>query len=203
MPSRTGEQPIQFSRASQAPASVIAVSTSGRRVVVTGAAGTIARAVSPMLPPEWDLHLTDVQPGSTDELDVTDLDACRTAFAGADAVVHLAAGPDPTATWEDLLPANVIGAYHVVQAAIDSGVRRLVLASSLQAMSGYPFDRQLRTVDAPMPANLYGASKACWRRWARGRPPHPRPRSLRCASATSLFGGPPATRWIIESGPHG
>jgi len=136
-----------------------------RRVVLTGAAGSIGRAVSPSLASRWDLRLTDVAPGEAAELDVThldvtDLDACREAFSEADAVVHLAAVPDPNASWADLLPANVVGAYQVAQAAVDCGVRRLVLASSLQAVSGYPDGRQTRAVDAPRPANLYGATKA-------------------------------------------
>jgi uronate dehydrogenase len=40
------------------------------------------------------------------------------------------------------------------------GVRRLVLASSLQAVSGYRDEVQRRASDAPRPANLYGATKA-------------------------------------------
>jgi nucleoside-diphosphate-sugar epimerase len=133
----------------------------GRRVVVTGAAGTIGRAVVPLLPRSWQVTATDLRPGGgSDRLDVTDVDACRSAFAGADAVVHLAADPDPGARWDSLLPANVVGAYAVAQAAADAGVRRLVLASSLQALSAVPPTVQLRTDDAPRPANLYGATKA-------------------------------------------
>lgn len=95
-----------------------------------------------------------------ERLDVTDGDACRRAFAGADAVVHLAAVPDPEASWDDLLPANVVGAYEVAVAAAAVGVKRLVLASSLQAMSAYPSDQQVRSEDPARPANLYGATKA-------------------------------------------
>jgi NAD+ dependent glucose-6-phosphate dehydrogenase len=136
-----------------------------RRVVMTGAAGNIGTAVSPMLGSRWDLHLTDRRPSASGgsgvhALDVGDGDACRVAFAGADAVVHLAAVPDPGATWEALLPANVLGVYQVARAAMDCGVRRLVLASSIQAMSGYPDGTQVRAGDAPRPANLYGATKA-------------------------------------------
>lgn len=127
---------------------------------MTGAAGSIGRAVSPLLSRRWDLHATDMA-GDTDAmLDVTDPDACREAFAGADAVVHLAGVPDPNASWSELLPANVIGAHQVAQAAIDCGIRRLVLASSLQAVSGYPTGQQTRPSDAPRSANLYGATKA-------------------------------------------
>jgi len=132
-----------------------------RRVVLTGAGGLIGRAVTPLLPAGWDLLRTDLR---TDDgisgLDVTDAEACRAAFTGADAVVHLAAVPDPDASWEQLLPANVVGAFQVVRAAGDCGVRRLVLASSLQAVSAASVDTQIRSADPPRPANLYGATKA-------------------------------------------
>ncbi len=132
-----------------------------RRVVVTGAAGRIGRAVTPLLPAGWDVLRTDIRAAAgTSALDVTDADACRAAFTGADAVVHLAAVPDPDASWERLLPANVVGAHQVARAAGDCGVRRLVLASSLQAVSAVPAGTQLRSTDAARPANLYGATKA-------------------------------------------
>ena len=132
-----------------------------RRVVVTGAAGSIGRAVRAPLRARWDLRETDRQAGDgVAELDVTDLGACREAFAGADAVVHLAAVADPESSWEQLLPANVVGAYMVARAAADCGVRRLVLASSLQTVAGVPDGTQVRAADRPRPVNLYGATKA-------------------------------------------
>ncbi|MDQ3506210.1 MAG: NAD(P)-dependent oxidoreductase [Actinomycetota bacterium] len=131
-----------------------------RRVVMTGAAGLIGTTVTPYLDQRWDLHLTDLKSGRATGLDITDGDACRAAFADADAVIHLAADPNPDASWEALLAPNVVGAYQVAQAARDCGVRRLVLASSLQAMLGYPEHMQVRAEDPPRPANLYGATKA-------------------------------------------
>ena len=143
------------------PPSTSSGAPGGRRVVITGAAGRIGRAISPLLPPDWDVEETDrTARDGVDGLDVTDAASCRAAFAGADAVVHLAAVPDPDATWEQLLPANVVGAYLVAQAAADCGVRRLVLASSLHAVSALPDGTQSRSGDAPRPANLYGATKA-------------------------------------------
>lgn len=132
-----------------------------RTVLITGAAGRIGRAVAPRLPHDWDLRLTDLQKSDgIGALDTTDLDACRVAFDGLDAVVHLAANPSPTATFEELLAPNVVGAYTVAQAAMDCGVRRLVLASSIHAMSGTDDVVQVRSTDAPRPGNLYGATKA-------------------------------------------
>lgn len=70
-----------------------------RRVVLTGASGRIGRAIFPLLPADWDVLRTDLE--ASEEiaaLDVTDADACHRVFTGADAVVHLAAVPDPAAT---------------------------------------------------------------------------------------------------------
>lgn len=132
-----------------------------RRVVLTGAAGRIGTAITPDLSRRWDLQLTDVEAGhGIEALDITDSEACRAAFVGADAVVHLAAVPDPDASWDQLLPANVIGAYHVARAAVASGVRRLVLASSLHVVSAGPDETQVRASDPARPGNLYGATKA-------------------------------------------
>jgi uronate dehydrogenase len=65
-----------------------------RRIVMTGAAGSIGRAITPLLAERWELHLTDRVPGVGSVLDVRNAEACRTTFAGADAVIHLAANPD-------------------------------------------------------------------------------------------------------------
>jgi NAD(P)-dependent dehydrogenase (short-subunit alcohol dehydrogenase family) len=141
--------------------SLAAVTGADRRVVLTGAAGRIGRSITPQLSERWNLRLTDLEEGpGIEALDVTDLAACRALFAGADAVVHLAAVPDPDASWDQLLPANVMGAYHVARAAAHCGVRRLVLASSLHVMSAGPDETQVRASDSPRPGNLYGATKA-------------------------------------------
>ena len=129
--------------------------------MVTGAAGRIGQAICAALAERWDLVPVDIEPSKgVARMDVTDGAACRDAFAGADAVVHLAADPDPEASWDSLLPANIQAPYEVGTAAVACGVRRLVLASSLHAVGGYPQRRQRRATDQPRPVNLYGATKA-------------------------------------------
>lgn len=132
-----------------------------RRVIVTGAAGAIGAVVRTRLAARWQLVASDVrdQPG-IERLDITDAPSCHRLFAGADAVVHLAANADPNSSWEALRAPNVEGAYVVAAAARTCGVRRLVLASSLQAVSAYPEDHQRRSEDLPFSDNLYGATKA-------------------------------------------
>jgi len=131
------------------------------QVLVTGAAGAIGSAVSARLGDRWQLRATDRHAGAgIEQLDITDADACHAAFAGIDAVVHLAGNPSPDANWSQLHGPNIIGAYTVAVAARDCAVPRLVLASSQQAVSAYPDVVQRRASDAPRPANLYGATKA-------------------------------------------
>lgn len=135
----------------------------GRRVLVTGAAGRIGRAfAAASAPGGWRLVATDLRAGhAVAALDVTDLDACRRAVADVDAVVHLAADPSPEANFHtSVLPHNMAGTWNVVTAAVDAGVHRVVVASSAQAVAGYPLDVQVRESDPPLPANDYGAGKA-------------------------------------------
>jgi uronate dehydrogenase len=129
-------------------------------LLLTGAAGRIGRAIRPVLDQRWDVIATDLAGTGMAALDVTDLAACRRYCRGVDAVVHLAGDPNPGAGWETLLPANVIGTHNIAQAAMDARVRRLVLASSAQAVAGYPPGRQIRAEDRVRPPNLYGATKA-------------------------------------------
>jgi nucleoside-diphosphate-sugar epimerase len=135
------------------------------RVAFTGGEGLIAGIVrsslSSAFEPRW---LTQ------DEADVTDLGALERAFAGIDAVVHLAANAENDAGWDELLAPNVIGAHNVFEASRRAGVRRVIFASSNHAMGMYMHDDD-RFADADHPAqvpadapvrpdSLYGASKA-------------------------------------------
>jgi UDP-N-acetylglucosamine 4,6-dehydratase len=81
--------------------------------------------------------------------DVRDPDRLRRAMQGIDVVVHAAALKQvPTAEYNpfECIKTNVLGAQNVIEACLDSGVRRVVALS---------------TDKAAAPINLYGATKLC------------------------------------------
>jgi len=104
------------------------------KVVCTGGNGRLGRYVVDRLRGACDLTVLDAAPaesGAFVQADVTDVDALRRAFAGQEAVIHLAAIPNPrTAPADVTFRTNVQGTFAVLQAAEEAGVRRVVVASS-------------------------------------------------------------------------
>ena len=93
--------------------------------------------------------------------DLSDRDAVHRAAQGVDTIVHLGAYPNDADFIDVLLGPNVIGLYHVCEAAVELGVKRLVLASTVQVITGHPVtDRAVRLEDGPMPVNHYALTKA-------------------------------------------
>ncbi|GAC1361746.1 MAG: NAD(P)-dependent oxidoreductase [Herpetosiphon sp.] len=141
--------------------------SSSTNVLMTGAAGRIGSFLTHHLAGRYDLVLTDARrPAELHghrfvEADIADLDAMREVCTGIDTVVHLAADPSMEATWESLLPRNIVGLYNVFQAAQEAHCRRVIFASSVNAVFGYPAEVQVRTEMPVRPMNLYGATK-CW-----------------------------------------
>jgi nucleoside-diphosphate-sugar epimerase len=97
--------------------------------------------------------------GETVIADLADLPALKAACAGIDTVLHLAAVPDPSAAWSDLLRDNIVGCYNAFVAARAAGCRRLVFASSIHAVSGHPPDVQVKVSEPVNPGDLYGVTK--------------------------------------------
>ena len=65
------------------------------------------------------------------DISITDLAKLTEAFKGIDAIVHLAAVPNPrTSTPQNCFTVNTQGTWSVLQAAEDAGVKRVVVASS-------------------------------------------------------------------------
>lgn len=142
---------------------------SQRRVLVTGAAGNIGAYYAEHGPAHHERRLM-VRPGDTDakklsrwgevvEADLGDRGRLRELCQGMDTVIHLAADPSPNAEWDSLLPTNIVGTYNVMAAAHGAGVKRVIYASSIHAVSGYPADVQVKTSEPVNPGDLYGVSK--------------------------------------------
>ena len=91
--------------------------------------------------------------------DVNDVETLKTAMKKIDVVVNLAAESNPDASFEEILKPNLEGAYNVLEAARQSGVKRVIFASSVHAVAGYPANHKIKNTDAPNPKNVYGASK--------------------------------------------
>jgi len=140
-----------------------------RRILVTGAAGRIGSYFAEHAHPMYTLRLMvqerDAQAtalGAFGEVvtgDLGDLERMKDLCQDIDTVLHLAADPDPSATWSSLLPANIIGTYNTFVAAKAAGCRRVLYASSIHAVSGYPADVQVKTSEPVNPGDLYGVTK--------------------------------------------
>ena len=100
--------------------------------------GRVGRYVVPELASAFDVVNADLVAGSVPavhrEVDVMDLASVRDAMRGADAVVHLAAlDYDWDARPEEYMRVNTLGTWHVLQAAAEQDVKRVVLCSSVSA----------------------------------------------------------------------
>ena len=109
-----------------------------RKVVVTGGSGRVGSYVLREIVPHFDVLNADLNPGQVDtrhlKMDVMNLDEVRSAVKGADAVVHLAAiDYDHKAAPERYIDVNIRGTWHVLQAAAEAGVKKVVLCSSISA----------------------------------------------------------------------
>ena len=140
-----------------------------KRVLLTGATGRIGASIFEAMREKYWFRLAarriekmgDAGEHEKISLDVADLDACQEACRGIDTVLHLAADPSPASGfYESLLDNNIKGAYNIFRAAKDQGCQRVVYASSIQLIEGYPLDTQAGP-DMPTKAvNMYGACKA-------------------------------------------
>lgn len=129
---------------------------------ITSVVGVARRAPSGTLPPPYDVAewvACDIgRPGP----DAPVLDRLTEAFAGADAVVHLAWLIQPTHMREALRLTNVEGTRRVIEAVRRVGVPQLVVASSVGAYSPSP-DDVLRAEDWPtegIRSSQYSVDKA-------------------------------------------
>ena len=151
-----------------------------KKVLVTGMSGLIGGILKEHLQQAGGYELSalnrrHVEGVTNFQADIADLEAIKPAFEGQDVVVHLAAyleGQD----WEGQHSGNVLGTYNVYEAARLAGVKRVIFASSGNAIRGFesvqpyadiaagnydqvPAEIPMITHDQVWPLALYGASK--------------------------------------------
>jgi nucleoside-diphosphate-sugar epimerase len=140
-----------------------------RKVLLTGAGGRIGTAFRAFVGDRYELRLVDRDAGriadASDyeviEAELSDLDVCRQVCAGIDTVVHLAADPNARADfYGSLLDNNIKAVYNIFRAAKDQGCKRVVFASSIQVIEGYPLDVQAHPESPIKPMNMYAVGKA-------------------------------------------
>lgn len=150
------------------------------RILVTGAAGRLGRATLAQLrASSHSVCAVDRHPATSDGVTVSALDlldemATRAAFDAfrPEVVIHLANHPNASvAPAAQLYRENTAMTWHVFAAAIDAGARRILYASSVQAISGGPGRENVYLSDLPVfplpvdgteptqVGNAYGLSK--------------------------------------------
>ena len=94
-----------------------------------------------------------------ESFDITDLEAFAEILKGVSVLVHLAGQREPDAGFEDLVGPNIRGSYNAFEAALRSGVQRVVFASSVNVSNGSAQGKPIPD-ELVCPSSLYGASKA-------------------------------------------
>jgi len=111
------------------------------QILLTGGSGAVGKAiVKRLVSSGFGVRVLGRRPGLAFEgaeyraCDINDFPALRDAMRGCDAVVHLAAIPNPgNGPSEEIFRVNCSGSFNVFQAAAQEGIRRIVQASSINA----------------------------------------------------------------------
>ena len=137
-----------------------------RLVLITGSAGRLGRAaVAALTAAGWRVRGLDrvATPGTDDFVvgDLTDAGAVQKAADGSEAVIHLGATPDDDDFMSRLLPDNIVGLYHIMEAVRVAGVKRLLLASTGQVHWWQQFDGPwpIQPRDPYTPRHWYAVTK--------------------------------------------
>ena len=122
-------------------------------ILVTGGAGRIGSVVvAQLLSHDHTVHIIDnveesaIKPEAAEringasyaQVDIRDFAAVQPHLDGIEGVVHLAAIPSPRPGMDaEIFDINVTGTFNVYQAAAEAGVKRIVSASSINALGNH------------------------------------------------------------------
>lgn len=145
------------------------MTTAFQTLLLTGAAGTLGRALTPPLQGlAHRLRVSDLAaplarvalPAGVEAMpcELADADAVHQLLQGVQAIVHLG-GISVEGPFEPILQANIRGLHNLYEAARRQRVRRIVFASSNHVTGCYPQVQTLTPLDRPRPDGNYGLSK--------------------------------------------
>lgn len=142
------------------------------KILITGATGTIGVELAKHLIKEHELTLvgrdfsdfpTDVQEqAQIIKKDLVDPKGWNGMLDGIEYVIQLAGEADQDAEfYDDLLESNYKIPHNLYDEATRANdLKRIIVASSIHIVDGYPKGTEVKTTDPIRPANLYGVSKA-------------------------------------------
>lgn len=115
------------------------------RALITGGTGHIGKATTQcLLQNGWEVRVIDLPSNAKIEgaeyiqCNILDYDNLLTATRGCDTVIHLAAIRNPySALGHAVFQVNVTGTFNVFEAAAAAGIRRIVQASSINALGAF------------------------------------------------------------------
>lgn len=122
------------------------------KIAVTGGSGGIGRAITDAALAQGHAVVSVDRVDPKEPLagvtyvkaDTDDYDALVAAFAGCDAMIHMAAIPHPNNDPNHVVHNNnVVGSYNALRAAVENGIMRLCQASSVNAI-GQAYSRSPR-----------------------------------------------------------
>jgi len=137
-----------------------------KTLLITGAAGSVAKAIRPILSPQFEhVILTDLvvpfdllDNESFQQADLADLSAMKMVCEGTDAILHLGAA-SKNVPYDELRRPNLDGAYNLFAAALESEVERVVFASTLHTYGFYGRREWFDESSPSKPDSVYASSK--------------------------------------------
>ncbi len=138
-----------------------------KRLLLTGAAGALGRMLRPRMKRYCEtLRVSDLvamdPAGDGEEVVIAPLEdeaAMYDLLDGVDAVLHFG-GVSVEKPFSTVLPANIVGAYNLYEAARRRGTKRIVFASSNHVTGFYGQGETIPAHVVPRPDSYYGLSKA-------------------------------------------
>ena len=143
-----------------------------KRVLFLGASGQIGPHLTPGLEPHYDLLLADVKPHPDGvpvlHVDVTEYGQVLEAARDVDAIMNFTVvRGDPVRSFR----VNVLGAWHVMRAAAELGIGKVIHSGPEAVMGAYDHEFDVDDAPAAPGTGYYGLTKhlgrTICREWAR------------------------------------